>query len=96
MGIWIELHCDRQAPASDERGRYACVSGSGNQPGVMTLKKPATVARALIATALKNGWVRDGDNLICPVCAAYWRNAANADLGAAKPSHSKAQLCTGD
>lgn len=73
MGIWIELHCDKQAPVSDGVGRYNCVSGRGDQPGQMTRRRPATVARSMISQALKEGWVREGDLLICPVCAAYWR-----------------------
>lgn len=80
MGIWIEIHCDKQAPIADGCGRNKCVSGSGNQPGAMTLRKPATVARGLISDALKAGWVREGDKMICPQCAEYWRKASNTSF----------------
>lgn len=73
MGIWIELHCDRPAPISSPDGRVACVSGSGNQPGLMTLKQPMQALQTLRKAAKKDGWLTAPDGrMTCPKCAVYW------------------------
>lgn len=75
MGIWIELHCDKMSTATDLCGRCACLSGSGNQPGYMVRLKSDVpqVVNQMIETALKNGWVKEGKDMICPVCAKHWK-----------------------
>lgn len=78
MGIWIELHCDNQAPTVDGCGRVACVSGSGNQPGVMVVRRPARAVAALVKQAKKEGWMVSADGLMtCPKCADYWAKSGN-------------------
>lgn len=87
MGIWIELHCDNQAPVTNAVGSLQCISGRGDQPGTMTMTRPAQTARRLMAEAKIAGWVRNGDKWTCPVCAAWWK-AHNAKVsgGAFPPS----------
>lgn len=74
MGIWVELHCDNRAPVAFATGGTACVSGSGNQPGAMTLKRPMETLRQLQRQAKLDGWLTAADGrMTCPNCALYWR-----------------------
>jgi hypothetical protein len=76
MGIWIELHCDNQAPISDKCGRPSCVTASGNQPGEMTLTRPIATLKDLQRWAKKVGWLTAPDGrMTCPKCAAYWKTS---------------------
>ena len=76
MGIWIELHCDNQAPAVDGCGRISCSSGSGSQPSEMTLTRPMATLKALQRRAKKAGWLTAPDGrMTCPKCADYWKTS---------------------
>lgn len=55
------------------------------------MHKSAEIARALIAEALRDGWVRNGSEMICPKCAAYWK-ASNDGIQGLERSDSPAGM----
>ena len=67
MSYWVELHCDY-------RVSNICVSNVGDSYGLMArnANKSIHLAQKMLASkALVSGWVKKGDQLICPQCKNY-------------------------
>ena len=67
MSYWIELHCDSRVSSK-------CVTDVGGAYGLMARNAKSSIHLAknmLASKALVNGWVKKGNQFICPRCKNY-------------------------